>query len=294
MKVIPGPASIELGEKIAELSGLEKVNVAYKVFPDGENYIRLEGSVQKAHVAIVQTTSAPQDTNLMQLAFIAAAAKRNGARKITAVIPYLAYARQDKIFLQGENANIETVAAMLNTAGVDEMITVNVHAEGALARFSFPALNLTAIPLLAEHFVRRGFKGAFALAPDKGAMYIAEQAQQVLDGGAGHLEKQRDRQTGQTTQTGGSLDVKGQIVIIFDDIISTGGTIVGAARILLQQGAKQVFAACVHPLLIGDAEKRILEAGVEEIVGTDSIPRRASKVSLASLISNSLRAKQSG
>ena len=294
MKVIPGPASIELGEKIAELSGLERVNVAYKVFPDGENYIRLEGSVQKAHVAIVQTTSAPQDTNLMQLAFIAAAAKRNGARKITAVIPYLAYARQDKIFLQGENANIETVAAMLNTAGVDEMITVNVHAEGALARFSFPALNLTAIPLLAEHFVRRGFKGAFALAPDKGAMYIAEQAQQVLDGGAGHLEKQRDRQTGQTTQTGGSLDVKGQIVIIFDDIISTGGTIVGAARILLEQGATQVFAACVHPLLIGDAEKRILDAGVKEIVGTDSVPRRASKVSLASLISNNLRAKQSG
>ena len=294
MKVIPGPASIELGEKIAELSGLERVNVAYKVFPDGENYIRLEGSVQKAHVAIVQTTSAPQDTNLMQLAFIAAAAKRNGARKITAVIPYLAYARQDKIFLQGENANIETVAAMLNTAGVDEMITVNVHAEGALARFSFPALNLTAIPLLAEHFVRRGFKGAFALAPDKGAMYIAEQAQQVLGGGAGHLEKQRDRQTGQTIQTGGSLDVKGQIVIIFDDIISTGGTVVGAARILLEQGATQVFAACVHPLLIGDAEKRILDAGVKEIVGTDSVPRRASKVSLASLISNSLRAKQSG
>ena len=294
MKVIPGPASLELGEKIAELSGLEKVNVAYKVFPDGENYIRLEGSVQKAQVAIVQTTSAPQDTNLMQLAFIAAAAKRNGARKITAVIPYLAYARQDKIFLEGENANIETVAAMLNTAGVDELVTVNVHSEMALAKFPFPALNLTAIPLLAEHFVRCGFKGAFALAPDKGAMYIAEQAQQVLGGGAGHLEKQRDRHTGQTTQKGGNLDVKGQVVIIFDDIISTGGTIVGAARILLEQGATQVFAACVHPLLIGDAEKRILDAGVKEIVGTDSVPRRASKVSLASLISNSLRVRLSG
>ena len=294
MKIIPGPASNELGEKIAQLSGFEKVSVAYKVFPDGENYVRLEGNVQNEHVAIVQTTSAPQDTNLMQLAFIAAAAKRNAARKVTAVIPYLAYARQDKIFLQGENASIETVATLLHAAGIDELITVNVHSEKALANFPFPARNLTAIPLLAEHFVQRGFRNAFALAPDKGAMHIAEQAQRVLDGEAGHLEKERDRYTGQTTQTGEKLNVQGKTVIIFDDIISTGGTIVGAARILHEQGAKQVFAACVHPLLIGDAEKRIIEAGVKEIVGTDSVPRRVSKVSLAPLLSNELKALQSG
>ena len=294
MQIIPGPASNELGEKIAQLSGFEKVSVAYKVFPDGENYVRLEGNLQNEHVAIVQTTSAPQDTNLMQLAFIAAAAKRNAARKVTAVIPYLAYARQDKIFLQGENASIETVATLLHAAGIDELITVNVHSEKALANFPFPARTLTAIPLLAEHFVQRGFRNAFALAPDKGAMHIAEQAQRVLDGEAGHLEKERDRYTGQTTQTGEKLNVQGKTVIIFDDIISTGGTIVGAAKILHEQGAKQVFAACVHPLLIGDAEKRIIEAGVKEIVGTDSVPRRVSKVSLAPLLSNELKALQSG
>jgi ribose-phosphate pyrophosphokinase len=293
MKVIPGPASSELGEKIAELLHMEKVTVAYKVFPDGENYIRLEGDVSKEHVAIVQTTSAPQDTNLIQLAFVAAAAKRYGARKVTAVVPYLAYARQDKIFLQGENANIETVSVLLHAAGIDELITVNVHAEAALSKFPFQAVSLTAIPLLAEYFAQRGFKGAFALAPDKGAMYIAEQARAVLRGGAGYLEKQRDLRTGKTIQTSKDLGVKGETVIIFDDIISTGGTIVGAAKILLEQGAKQVFAACVHPLLIGDAEERILKAGAEEIVGTDSIPKRASKVSLASLISNELKAKQS-
>jgi len=294
MKVIPGPASKELGEKIAQLSGLEKIPVTYKVFPDGESYVRLEGSVRSEHVAIVQTTSAPQAANLMQLAFMAAAAKRNGARKVTAVIPYLAYARQDKIFLQGENASIETVAAMLHAAGIDELITVNVHSENALAKFPFPARSLTAIPLLAEHFVQRGFQNAFALAPDKGAMYIAEQAQRVLGGEAGSLEKERDPYTGQTTQTGKNLNAKGKTVIIFDDIISTGGTIVGAAKILREQGAKQVFAACVHPLLIGDAEKRIMDAGVKEIVGTDSVPRRASKVSLAPLLSNELRTLQSG
>ncbi len=292
MKVIPGPASTELGEKIAQLADMEKVTVAYKVFPDGENYIRLEGDVKNEHVAIVQTTSAPQDTNLMQLAFLAAAAKRYGARKVTAVVPYLAYARQDKIFLQGENINIETVGALLRSVGINELVTVNVHAEAALSKFPFPAVSLTAIPLLAEYFVQRGFNGAFALAPDKGAMYIAEQAKAVLGGGVGYLQKQRDLHTGKTIQTGKDLEVRGQTVTIFDDIISTGGTIVGAAKILLEQGAKQVFAVCVHPLLIGDAEKRIREAGVEEIVGTDSIPKRASKVSLASLISSELKAKQ--
>lgn len=294
MKVVLGPASAALAEKVAELSNCEKVVVAYKTFPDGENYIRLEGNVQDEHVAIVQTTCAPQDSRLMQLAFIAAAAKRNKARKVTAVVPYLAYARQDKIFLNGENISIETVTQMLKAAGVDELVTVNIHAEGALNLFPFPAKNLSAIPLLAEHFAQKGYRKAFALAPDKGAMYIAQQAQQILGGEAGHLEKQRDRYTGQTSQTCKGLNVKDKVVIIFDDIISTGGTIVGAAEILRAEGAAKIFAACVHPLLIGDAERRILAAGVEEIVGTDSVPSRNSKVSLAPLIANALKALESG
>jgi len=290
MKIVPGPASKELGEKIALLTGMEAVPVAYKTFPDGENYIRLEGKMQNEHVVIVQTTSPPQDTKLMQLVFMADAARRNGARKITAIVPYLAYARQDKIFLQGENISIETVGNMLAAAGINELITVNVHQADALAKFPFPARNLSAIPLIAEYFVEKGFKKAFALSPDKGALYIAKQAQQVLGGECGHLEKQRDRYTGRTSQTSKGLNVKGQTVIIFDDIISTGGTIVGAAKILHELGATRVFTACVHALLVGDAEKRILDAGVEEIVGTDSILSSASKVSLAPLISKELKA----
>jgi ribose-phosphate pyrophosphokinase len=290
MKILPGPASKELGEKIAALTGIEAVPVAHKMFPDGENYVRLEGKVQGEHVVVVQTTSPPQDTRLMQLALIADAARRGGARKVTAVVPYLAYARQDKIFLQGENVSVETVGNMLAAAGINELITVNIHQADALAKFPFPARSLSAIPLIAEYFVKKGFRKAFALSPDKGAMYIAEQAQRVLGGECGHLEKQRDRYTGQTRQTGEGLKVKGQTVIVFDDIISTGGTIVGAAKILRELGAARVFTACVHPLLVGDAEKRILDAGVEEIVGTDSIPSGASKVSLAPLISSELKA----
>ena len=293
MKIICGPASKQLAEAVAASTGFGRVPVVFKDFPDGESYVRLDGSVSGEDVAIMQTTCPPgQDGRLFQLAFMADAAKRAGARKVTGVVPYLAYARQDKMFLSGEGVSVETVARMLKAAGIDELLTVNIHSEPALTQFGFPAKTVSAIPLLAEYFAKKGHKGAFALSPDKGAMCIAKQAQAVLGGDMGHLDKQRDRYTGQTVQTAQGLNVKGQTVIIFDDIISSGGTIVGAAKILRENGAKHVFCACVHGLLIGDAEKRILDAGVEEVVGTDSVPGSISKVSLAPLLSQELRAQK--
>lgn len=288
MKVIPGPASKQLGEEVAELLGVEAVPLVFKTYPDGESYVRLGGMVQNEEVVIAQTTSPPQDTRLIQLALIADAAKRHGAEKITAVVPYLAYARQDKVFLQGEAISIEAVARMLEAAGVDSLITVNVHKEKVLAKFPFPAKTVSAIPLLAEYFKQKGFDKAFALAPDDGALWLAEEAKTVLGGECGYLEKHRDLYTGEIKMERKTLDVDGKTVIIFDDVISTGGTIALAARIMRELGADKVYAACVHPLLIGDAEKRILEAGVEEIVGTDSVPSRVSKVSLAPLLSREL------
>jgi len=290
VKIIVGPASVALGEAVSTQSSILSVPVVSKIFPDGEVYVRLEGEVAGEKVILIQTTCPPaQDQRLFQLAFLADCAKRAGAVKVSAVVPYLAYARQDKTFLFGEGISIETIAQMLKAAGIDELLTVNLHSEQTLAQFPFPAKTISAIGLIADYFVKKGHRGAYALAPDKGAMYIAQQAQAVLGGGVGYLSKIRDRHTGQTIQTAEGLNVRGQTVIIFDDIISTGGTIVGAAKILKEQGAAQVFCGCVHGLLIGDAQKRIFDAGVEEIVSTDSVLGSASKVSLAPLICQTLK-----
>jgi ribose-phosphate pyrophosphokinase len=294
MKIIPGPASKQLGEKVAELLGTEAVPLVFKNYPDGESYVRLEGAVQNDEVAIIQTTSPPQDTRLIQLAFIADAAKRHGATKTTAVVPYLAYARQDKVFLPGEALSIEAVARMLKVAGIDSLITVNVHQAKALAKFPFPAKTISAIPLLAEYFKKKGFEKAFALAPDEGALWLAEEASMILGGECDFLEKHRDLYTGQVAMKKKAFNVYGKTVMIFDDLISTGGTVALAARIMKELGADKIYAACVHPLLIGDAEKRILEAGVEEIIGTDSVLSHVSKVSLAPLISEALKDYKSG
>ncbi len=258
------------------------------MLPDGESYVRLEGSVRNEDVVIVQTMSPPQDTRLVQLALISDAARRYGAEQITAVVPYLAYARQDKVFLKGETVSILTVARMLRAAGIKRLITVNVHSEKVLSDFPFPARTVSAVPLLAEYFKRKGFDKAFALAPDKGALWLAEEAQQVLVGGCSYLEKHRDLHTGQIATKRKDLDVKGKTVIIFDDIISTGGTVVAAAEILKKLEAEKIFVACAHPLLIGNAEERILNSGVDEIVGTDSVPSHVSNVSLAPLLSKEL------
>ena len=130
-----------------------------------------------------------QDGRLFQLAFMADSAKRAGAKKVTAVVPYLAYARQDKIFLSGEGIGVATIARMLKAAGIDEFLTVNLHSEDSLAQFPFPSKTASAIPLIADYFVKKGLQRRIRTLPPKRAMYIAQQAQAVLGGDAGTSTK---------------------------------------------------------------------------------------------------------
>jgi len=288
MIVVPGPASQSLGIKIAESLNARIVPVNLKAFPDGEYCLRFEGDVAGEEVVVVQTTGPPQDTNIMQLLLMLDATKDLGAKKVTAVVPYLAFARQDKRFLAGEAISGETLVKLVEACGTDQFITVNIHAKNTLNKFRVPTKNLSAITLLAEHFKNQGLEGAFSLSPDKGAIGLAEEANRVLGGGCGWLRKERDRYTGEIQVEEKSLNVDGRDVIVFDDIISTGGTIARAIKMLKSQGARRVYAACVHPLLIGEAKTKILENGAEEIVGTDSIPSSGKTVSLAPLIVEAL------
>ncbi len=288
MIVVSGPASQNLGLKVAETLNAQIVSVNLKSFPDGEYCLRFDGNLKGEEVVVVQSTGPPQDTNITQLLLMLDAAKDLGAEKVTAVVPYLAFARQDKRFLPGEVVSAETVVKLIEACGIDRFITVNIHSENTLKRFSVPTENLSAITLLAEHFKSRGLDGAFSLSPDKGAVGLAEEADRVLGGGYGWLRKERDRYTGEIQVEEKSLNVKGRDVIVFDDIISTGGTIARAVKMLKTQGARRVYAACVHPLLIGEAKQKILKNGTEEIVGTDSIPSSVKTVSLAPLITEAL------
>ena len=288
MIIVPGPSSPELGRKIADLLGAEAISVEFRRFPDGESYLRFDDNLEGEDVVIVQTTGPPQNENLIQLFLMADNAKDLGARTVTAVIPYFAYARQDKRFRPGEVFSVKTVMRVFEACGVDRIITVNSHNPETLRTFRIPVEDLSAIGLIAEHFKNRGFDGAFSLSLGKKASDIAKQASSVLGGGHRCVETQRDRLTGKVTIERKPLPVKDRDVVIFDDIISSGGTMVEAVKWVVEQGARRVYAACVHPLLIGGAKERILKSGAEGIVGTDCVPSPMSVVSVAPLIAGAL------
>jgi len=287
--VIPGPASVELGKKVAEVLKVKVVPVEFKRFPDGESYIRFEDNVENKDVIIVQTTSPPQNENLVQLFLTADNAKDMGAKSITAVVPYFAYARQDSRFRPGEALSVKTIVTLMKTCGVSRIITVNAHNPTILKTLPIPIEDLSAFSLLAEHFKKKGFEGAFSLSMGKKGMETAAEANRVLKGGCDYIPTQRDRATGNVTIEKKTLPVKNRQAIIFDDIISSGGTMIKAVGWVKAQGASRVYAACVHPLLIGDTRDKILKAGADGVIGTDCVPSQVSEVSVAPLIAGALK-----
>jgi ribose-phosphate pyrophosphokinase len=288
MIVIPGPASQELGRKIADKLKIRIVPIEFKRFPDGESRIRFTESVEGEDVVIVQTTSPPQNESLIQLFIMADNARDLKAKSITAVVPYFAYARQDKRFRQGEPFSVKTIITLLEACGVSRIITVNSHNPKILKAFKIHIDDLSAISLLAEYFKKQGFNEAFSLSLGKKAVDMAMQADNVLGGGCGYISTRRDRVSGEVTIEEKTLPVKNQEVVVFDDIISSGGTMVKAVKWVRRQGARRVYAACVHPLLIGNAKDRILESGADGIIGTDCVPSPFSMVSVAPLITRVL------
>jgi ribose-phosphate pyrophosphokinase len=292
MIVIPGPTSLELGEKIAEKMGVNTHPADHRLFPDGESYIRLTTPVEGETAVVVQTTFPNPDRGMMQLFLMVRAAKDLGAGRVVCVVPYLAYSRQDKRFLEGEALSLNTVVTLLGDAGGDDLIVVDIHNEESLDRLrgktSLGIVNLSAMPLLAGHLKKLGFDGAYSLSPDAGAKYLADAAAGVLGGSSGFFEKVRDRKTGEIDMVAKGIDIVGGDAVVFDDIISSGGTTAAAVRGLKNQGAERVAAACTHGLFMGEAERWILEAGADLLLSTDTVQTRLSRVTVAGLVAGYL------
>jgi ribose-phosphate pyrophosphokinase len=293
MIIIPGPASNTLGEAIAHHLRQEPVFISNRIFPDGESYIKLPSDLKGETVVMVQTTAPEPDRKIMQLLFMARTAQDLGAKRIIVVLPYMAYARQDKRFLEGEALSFDIVLDLLEAAGVNDTILIDVHGEESLEvlkpKHKMRIHNLTAIFVLADYLKKNSYDGAYSLSPDIGRRDLVSSVSKVMGGGFAFFEKIRDRYTGKTTMIVKDLDLKGRNVVIFDDIISSGGTMARAIEGLKEQGAGKVAAVCTHALPVPGANEKLKNAGADRIVATDTVESIYETVSVAGLIADFLK-----
>ena len=285
MLLVPGPRSPLLGDRLARALGWPAATVEHKEFPDGEQYVRVRGDVRGKDVAIVQTTW-PNDS-LIALLLLQDAVRRLGARRITVVVPYFAYARQDRTFHEGEPVSAEAVLRLI-AENADRVVTVDLHRPASLNVLKAETANVSAVPAIADYF--RALAPQVVLAPDKNALDRATACARELGAEVDHLVKKRIAPEVVEIQTH-ELDVKDKRVLIVDDIISTGGTMMAAAQELKRQGATAVSAACTHGLFAPGALDKLRAAGLEQTVSTDTIEGPASAVSVAGELAKVLRAR---
>ena len=287
--VLAGPASEELGRSVAQKLDLPLLGAEFKVFPDGESKFTVHENVSGKSVFIVQSTHQPGDQHLFQLLLASHQLSEEGA-KVTAVVPYLAYARQDKEFLPGESVTLGVVAHLMRSVGVRRLVTVDIHSAEGLALFSFPTYSVSAIPSLVEYSKDKlGLKDPVVIAPDFGGSKRTEAFGQLYGAKYLQLSKTRDRTSGDVSIKDIAEDLQGKEVVMVDDIISTGGTMKAAAEVVIKHGAKKALVVCVHGLFAGDALQKLEKAPISEIVCTNTIPGKFSKVDVSDPLASHLR-----
>jgi ribose-phosphate pyrophosphokinase len=284
--IIGGSASQKLAAMLAKeldetLSPLET-----RKFPDGERYIRIGGDIESSAV-VIQSTGYPQDQNLLELFLIISTLKSLDVENIKVVIPYFGYGRQEKRFKSGEAISAAVISNLLETSGAKEIFSINLHEDSVCDFFNIPAYNLSAMPLIAN-YIGQNFENPLIVAPDKGALPFAEEIAKILGCESDYLEKTRISPQKVETKTK-NLEVKNREAVIIDDIISTGGTIVNASRILSKHGASKIVVACIHPVMVDDALLRIFSTGVDDVIATDTLKSDVSTISVAPLIAKSLK-----
>lgn len=289
ISVVTGPGSFDLANKIAKSLQAELAVASIRIFSDGESSIRL-GKVQK-NCIIVQSTHPPTDRHIMQLLMMAKKCMDDGAQDVCAVIPYLAYARQDRAFLEGEIVSIALVAKLFETIGIKHIITVDIHSQLAMSYFQ-SIQNVSSVRMLADYATNMKLRDPIAVSPDAGGSNRAKEFARHLNMDFISLKKSRHRLTGEVTiDESIDVDISKRDAILIDDIISTGSSVIKAAEILRKLGVGRVYAMCAHALLIQDAAEKIKSAGVNDIISTNSVPGEYSKVDLSSEIVAALNAR---
>ena len=280
MKIIGGPSSQLLSKRVSDLLGVELVPVEYKVFPDGEKYCRISAPIEGEEVMIIQST--PSDSDIIYLMELIDACEI--ARKKTVVIPYFGYSRQDKIFDMGEPISARAIARSIRA---DRVYTVNIHDKDILKFFPSPAEDLDAMPLLVKYIQEMDLKDPLFIAPDEGSLDAVSNAVSN-DFDYDFLEKTRIS-ADDVAMKPKKINVKGRSVVILDDMISTGGTVIGASKMLKDAGAIDIYAFCVHPVLVGSTLLKLYQSGIKEVISTDTLEDITSLVSVAPLIAEKLR-----
>jgi ribose-phosphate pyrophosphokinase len=273
LTLVSGRSSPELAQRIADRLGCELGPVNLETFANGETYCRYEESIRGADMFIVQTASAPLDKHLIELLIMIDAARLASAKRITAVIPWYFYARQDKKSRPREPITARLVADLLQTAGADRVLTMDLHAGQVQGFFKIPVDHMTAVPMFAQYVrdLRIESEELAAVSPDTGRTKLAGKFAEMIGGDLVVLNKERPKHNVAKVSTVIG-DVDGKVVVMCDDIVDTAGTLVAGAEALREAGAVKVYACATHGLFNGPALERIAESQIDKLVVTDTVP----------------------
>jgi ribose-phosphate pyrophosphokinase len=283
ISIFAGNSNPALANKICEYLNLSLGNAQVKTFSDGEIQIEIDENVRSKDVFVIQSTCAPVNDNLVELLLMIDALKRSSARRITAVIPYFGYARQDKKVAPRVPISAKLVADMVTIAGANRVITMDLHAGQIQGFFGIPVDNIFAAPLLIE-YIRSSFNTNLAIvSPDAGGVERARAFAKRLNADLAIIDKRRSAPN-QAKAMAVIGDVKGKVVVILDDMVDTAGTLTEAAHALKEEGASEIHACCAHAVLSGPAIDRITESEMKSMVVTDTIPLNENAVACGKVV----------
>jgi len=287
LSVIAGKSSENLAKRLSKKLEANFVKSEIKVFPDGESKITLSGDLSKKKSIVVQSMNPPVDTNLVHILSLISKAKEVSL-EVIAVIPYMGYARQDREFLPGEIVTMKVLGKLFKGVGASKIIAVDIHSVIGFKHFAIKTKNVSAIPDLAKYFKKLSLKNPLVISPDQGGKERAKEFAKEFNSDYIALEKKRDRKTGKVEIKTKNIEVAGRDLILVDDMISTGGSIIKATQFLKKQKCKRVYVACTHALLMNDAEKKIKKSGVTSIISANTISGKTSLVDISNTIAKAI------